>query len=83
MVLLTDRRVGHLRPGASCRTRVCDGNVIACLRASPPPKTHAWGLYYDEQGRITLYPVDSAEYARLSADGTVTQLRAMRSRRAG
>lgn len=54
----------------------------ACLRASPLPKTHGWGLHYDEQGRITLHAVDSAEYSHLSADDSLTQLRAMRSRRA-
>jgi len=55
----------------------------ACLRASPLPKTYGWGLHYDEQGRITLHAVDSEEYARLSSDDSLTQLKAMRSRRAG
>ncbi len=54
----------------------------ACLRASPLPKSFGWGLYYDAEGRITLYAVDSAEYRRLSADPSLTQLSAMRSKRA-
>ncbi len=54
----------------------------ACLRASPLPKTLGWGVHYDAEGRITLHAVDSPEYARLSADPTLTQLRAMRSARA-
>lgn len=54
----------------------------ACLRASSLPKTLGWGLHYDAQGRITLHAVDSAEYARLSGEPTLTQLRAMRSARA-
>lgn len=54
----------------------------ACLRASPLPKTYGWGLHYDDQGRITLHPVDSPEYARLSQDPSLAQLRAMRSSRA-
>ena len=53
----------------------------ACLRASPLPKTYGWGLHYDAEGRITLHAVDSAEYARLSQDPGLTQLRAMRSSR--
>ncbi len=53
----------------------------ACLRASPLPKTYGWGLHYDAEGRITLHAVDSEEYARLSSDPTLTQLRAMRSSR--
>lgn len=54
----------------------------ACLRASPLPKTFGWGLHYDAEGRITLHAVDSSDYRRLSADPTLTQLRAMRSKRA-
>ena len=54
----------------------------ACLRASPLPKSFGWGLHYDAEGRITLHAVDSPEYARLSTDPTLTQLRAMRSGRA-
>ncbi|WP_432534907.1 DUF6157 family protein [Kineococcus arenarius] len=55
----------------------------ACLRASPLAKTYGWGLHHDEHGRTTLHAVDSPEYARLSADASLTQLKAMRSRRAG
>lgn len=55
----------------------------ACLRASSLPKTYGWGLHYDEQGRISLYAVNSAGYAHLSADDSLTQLKAMRSRRIG
>lgn len=54
----------------------------ACLRASPLPKTYGWGLHHDGEGRITLHAVGSAEYERLSSDPSLTQLRAMRSRRA-
>jgi hypothetical protein len=54
----------------------------ACLRASPLPKAFGWGLHYDAEGRITLHAVDSPEYARLSTDPTLTQLRALRSSRA-
>jgi len=54
----------------------------ACLRASPLPKSFGWGLHYDAYGRITLHAVDSPEYAQLSSDAWLTQLRAMRSSRA-
>jgi hypothetical protein len=54
----------------------------ACLRASPLPKTFGWGLHYDADARITLHACDSEEYARLSSDPTLNQLRAMRSSRA-
>ncbi len=54
----------------------------ACLRASPLPKTYGWGLHYDAEGRITLHAVGSPEYDRLSRDPSLTQLRAMASKRA-
>ncbi len=54
----------------------------ACLRASPLPKTYGWGLYYDAEGRITLHAVGSPEYERLSRNPSLTQLRAMASKRA-
>jgi len=54
----------------------------ACLRASPLPKSFGWGLHYDVDCRITLHAVDSPEYAQLSSDASLTQLRAMRSSRA-
>lgn len=54
----------------------------ACLRASPLPKTFGWGLHFDAAGRITLHAVGSPEYTKLSNDPSLTQVRAMRSRRA-
>jgi Family of unknown function (DUF6157) len=53
----------------------------ACLRASPLGKTYGWGLHYDAEGRITLHAVGSESYQRLAADPSLTQLRAMRSKR--
>ena len=50
-----------------------------CLRASALPKTYGWGVHYDREGRIAIYPVGSDEYRRLSAGKTV---KAMRSKRA-
>ena len=50
-----------------------------CLRASALPKTYGWGVHYDAQGRIAIYPAGSDDYRRLSAGKTV---KAMRSKRA-
>jgi len=71
---LTEAQLEHVREKYFAQPR-------ACLRASPPPKTYGWGLHYDEEGRITLHAVDSAEYRRLSQDPSLTHLRAMRSSR--
>lgn len=54
----------------------------ACLRASPLTKRYGFGAHYDSEGRIGLHPVGSDGYARCAADATLTQLGAMRSRRA-
>lgn len=60
------------------------GNPHPCLRASLLPKKYGWGVHYDRQGRIALYPMESEVYRRLTqADGAgPTLLTAIRSRRA-
>ncbi len=54
----------------------------ACLRASPLPKTHGFGIHHDGSSRIALVPIGSEEYRRLSEDTALTQVHAMRSKRA-
>lgn len=51
----------------------------ACLRASPLGKTYGWGIHHDGEGRVAIYPRGSDEYKRLRADGSLKQLKAMRS----
>lgn len=51
-----------------------------CLRASALTKRYGWGAHYDENGKIALYAVDSAEYKQL-VETCPTQLFAMRSKR--
>jgi len=54
----------------------------ACLRSSPLGKRYGWGIHHDADGRIALVPLGSERYDALAADGSLTQLKAMRSRRA-
>ena len=54
----------------------------ACMRSSPLPKLYGWGLHFNGEGRVALVAMESAEYARLLNDPSVTKTRAMRSRRA-
>lgn len=54
----------------------------ACLRASPLAKQYGWGIHADAKGRVALHAVDSADYRRLASDPAITQVRAMRSKRA-
>ncbi|MFD6698036.1 MULTISPECIES: DUF6157 family protein [unclassified Microbacterium] len=54
----------------------------ACLRASPLGKRYGWGVLSDAEGRVTLVPRESEEYALLAADPALGHTRAMRSKRA-
>ena len=54
---------------------------MACMRASPLPKSYGWGLHFKEEGKVALVAVESPEYERLSSSGAIEQTRALRSRR--
>lgn len=56
----------------------------ACLRASPLPKSHGWGIHFDLQGKIALHAVDSPEYGKFvqGGEGAPALVFAMRSKRA-
>lgn len=60
----------------------------ACLRASDLGKRYGWGVHSDEEGRVAIYPLGSAEYEAFASgssprDGSaVTVKAAMRSSRA-
>lgn len=53
-----------------------------CLRTSPLAKSYGWGIRFDAKGRAAAYPVESDDYRRHANDPSLTQLKAMRSRRA-
>lgn len=55
---------------------------LACLRASPLGKRYGWGTHHDENGRVALYGVDTADYERMTNDPGIVQKTAMRSKRA-
>lgn len=52
-----------------------------CFRASPLTKRYGWGVHANADGKIALFGADSAEYAALVADKTITKKKAMRSKR--
>ncbi|MFT4119854.1 DUF6157 family protein [Bradyrhizobium sp.] len=54
----------------------------ACMRASGLGKRFGWGVHADGKGRIAIYAVDSADYQALARDSNLTQVSAMRSKRA-
>ncbi|MBT1696972.1 hypothetical protein KK083_08815 [Fulvivirgaceae bacterium PWU4] len=53
----------------------------ACLRSSPLTKRYGWGVHSDEKGRVAIYPMESAEYKKLSKDKSLAHFKAMRSKR--
>lgn len=58
----------------------------ACLRGSDLCKRYGWGVHHDGKGRIALYGIESAEYAKLASgkdpDGNPITVRpALRSAR--
>ena len=52
------------------------------MRASSFGKRFGWGVHADSEGRIAIYAVDSKRYQALVRDPKLTQVRAMRSKRA-
>ena len=54
----------------------------ACMRASPLTKSYGWGAHYDDEGRLAIYPRESAEYARLAKSKSLDVVKAMRNSRA-
>lgn len=54
---------------------------IACMRASPLPKSYGWGPPFDARGRVALVGVETAKYKRLREDPSLQQTTAMRRKR--
>lgn len=54
----------------------------ACLRSSALTKRYGWGVHFDDAGKAALYPVEGAAYRRFAKSKNLTQLPALRSKRA-
>lgn len=50
-----------------------------CLRSSPLGKSYGWGIHYNADAKMAIYPVGSVEYAALKADPALKHLKAMKS----
>ncbi|SDX97974.1 hypothetical protein SAMN05444365_101275 [Micromonospora pattaloongensis] len=78
------RRDGQWSPAEVARLREeFFARPQACLRSSPLPKRHGWGLLFDDRGRIALCAMESDEYARLisAVPPPLKVLKALRTRR--
>jgi hypothetical protein len=54
----------------------------ACLRASPLTKRYGWGVHSNAEGKVAIFPVESAEYQQFTQDSGLKKTRGMRSKRA-
>jgi len=53
----------------------------ACFRSSPLTKRYGWGAHFDADGKMAIYALESDEYRQLMRDRSLTQVKAMRSKR--
>ena len=53
----------------------------ACFRASPLTKTYGFGVHFDAEGKMAIYPMESEQYEKFLNDNSVKKLKAMRSSR--
>ena len=52
-----------------------------CMRTSPLTKRYGWGVHSNAEGKIAIYPVESAEYQQFVADASLKKVKAMKSKR--
>jgi hypothetical protein len=52
-----------------------------CFRASPLTKRYGWGAHFNEEGKMAIYPLGSAEYKKLEQDKSLKVIKAVRSSR--
>ncbi|MBE8712769.1 DUF6157 family protein [Sphingobacterium hungaricum] len=50
-----------------------------CLRTSALAKRYGWGIHYDENGKIALYPRESERYQQFASDVSISKVKAMKS----
>ncbi len=52
-----------------------------CMRASALVKRYGFGAHYNDEGKIAIYPVESAAYKELLENASVKKLPGMKSKR--
>jgi hypothetical protein len=53
-----------------------------CMRASALVKQYGFGVHYDKNGKMALFPVESDEYKQFLADPAIHKINGMRKSRA-
>ncbi|TAN12066.1 MAG: hypothetical protein EPN37_16220 [Chitinophagaceae bacterium] len=53
----------------------------ACFRASPLTKRYGWGVHCNEESKMAIYGIETAEYQKFLQDKNIAKVKAMRSKR--
>ncbi|MDF2066849.1 DUF6157 family protein [Bacillus sp. Cr_A10] len=53
----------------------------ACFRASPLVKKYGWGIHYNEEGKVSIYEMNSRPYHQFLHSDETTILKGMRFKR--
>lgn len=51
-----------------------------CLRSSALAKRYGFGFHFNEDSKVAIYPMESAEYENFKCDESVEQTKAMRNK---
>ncbi|WP_312076707.1 DUF6157 family protein [Chryseobacterium sp.] len=52
-----------------------------CLRSSALAKRYGFGIHHNNEGKVTLFSLESQEYKNFISDNSVKKVKAMRSKR--
>jgi hypothetical protein len=50
-----------------------------CFRSSPLTKTYGFGVHSDEQGKVAIYGMETAQYENFLNDPSIRKVKAMRT----
>ena len=53
----------------------------ACFRSSPLTKRYGFGIHFNENGKIALYPMESDAYHVLAKNPTLKHIKALKTKR--
>ncbi len=52
-----------------------------CFRASPLVKQYGWGVHFNHEEKMAIYPMESEEYQRFKQDSSLKHIQSMRQKR--
>lgn len=52
-----------------------------CFRASPLTQKYGWGIHFDNESKMAMYPMESEEYERLAKRQDLKVVKAMKTKK--